>query len=176
MIKKVIMQGLFLVVLAVVLGVGRNMVAPGGIPWVGDWGKVVVAEAGDTTIAKPASAQPDDPPFITLEQATALHNDPKVIFVDARYAEDYKEGHIPGAILLPFEMFDDYWAGVEPKLPKDHKIVTYCGGSDCEMSLFLARLLRDKGYKDIDIFYGGAEQWREHKMPMDTTAAPPAGA
>jgi len=175
MVRKVIAQMLFFVILGAVLAVGRNTLAPGAIAWVGDWGKVVVAE-GDSTIAKPASAQPNDPPFINLEQAKALHEDPNVIFVDARYAEDYKEGHIPGAILLPFELFDDYWAGVEPRLPKDRKIVTYCGGTECEMSLFLARLLRDKGYKDVDIFFGGAEQWREHNMPMDTTAAPAAGA
>lgn len=172
--NRLLAQILFFVVTATVLAVGRNTVAPGRIPWVGEWGKPAVVE-GDSVI-RPASADPNDPPFLTMAQAQALYEDKaNVVFVDARYPEDYKSGHIPGSICLPFEMFDDYWAGVEPRLPKERKIVTYCGGEDCELSLFLARLLRERGYNDVAIFYGGAFKWQEGNMPMDTNAAPPPG-
>lgn len=172
--KRIAAQILFFVIAATVLAVGRNTVAPGRIPWVGDWNKPAVVE-GDSII-RPASAAPDDPPFLTFAQARDLFDDrDNVIFVDARYPEDFETGHIPGSVLLPFEMFDDYWTGVEPRLPKDKKIVTYCSGEDCELSLFLARLLRERGYSDVAIFYGGALKWQENNMPMDTTAAPPPG-
>ena len=168
-------QIVFFIITATVLAVGRNTLAPGKIAWIWEWGKTAAVE-GDSVI-RPASAEPNDPPFLTFSQASALYDDSgNVIFVDARYAEDYETGHIPGSVLLPFELFDDYWAGVEPRLPKDKKIVTYCSGEDCELSLFLARILRDKGYPDIAIFYGGALKWQENHMPMDTSKAPPPGA
>ena len=173
--KRLFAQIMFFVIVATVLAVGRNTIAPGHIPWVGEWGKTLAVE-GDS-IVRPASADTNDPPFLTFAQAKALYDDQEnVIFVDARYPEDYQSGHIPGSVLLPFEMFDDYWAGVEPQLPKDKKIVTYCSGEDCELSLFLARVLRDKGYTDLAIFYGGALKWQENNMPVDTTSAPPPGA
>lgn len=172
--NRVVRQIAFFLVVAAVLGLGRNVVGPGRIAWVGEWGTVKAA-AGDST-ALPASADTDDPPFITLEQAVALHGDSNVIFLDARYPEDYEEGAIAGAVLLPFEMLDDYWPGVEPRLPKDRHIVTYCSGDECELSLFLARYLRGEGYEHLSIFYDGARLWEEKGMPMDTVQAPPPGA
>ncbi len=167
-------QIIFFIIVAAILAIGRNTVAPGKIAWVGDWGKPAIAE-GDSVI-RPASAEPNDPPFLTFAQAKELFEDKdNVIFVDARYPEDYETGHIPGAVLLPFEMYDDYWPGVEPRLPKNKRIVTYCSGEECELSLFLARLLRDNGYTDVAIFYGGALKWQEHQMPLDTSKAPPPG-
>jgi rhodanese-related sulfurtransferase len=110
-----------------------------------------------------------------MQQAVTKHGDPGVIFVDARYPADYELGHIKGAVLLPFEQFDDYWSAVEERLPRDREIVTYCGGSDCELSLFLARLLRQKGYNRVSIFFGGAQKWQEQGMPMEKGPAPPPG-
>lgn len=172
--NRVVKQVMFFLIVAAALGLGRNVAGPDRIAWVGEWGTVKAA-AGDST-ALPASADADDPPFITLEEAVALHGDANVIFLDARYPEDYEEGCIPGALLLPFEEIDDYWYGVEARLPKDHHIVTYCSGDECELSLFLARYLRDEGYEHLSIFYGGARLWEENGMPMDTVKAPPPGA
>jgi len=172
--SRLFAQVMFFIIVATILAVGRNTVAPGGIAWVGEWGKAAVVE-GDSII-RPASAEPNDPPFLTFAQAKEFYEDKdNVIFVDARYAEDYETGHIPGSVLLPFELFDDYWAGVQPRLPKDKKIITYCSGEDCELSLFLARVLRDEGYPDVAIFYGGALKWQENQMPMDTSKALPPG-
>lgn len=172
--SRLFAQIMFFIIVASVLAVGRNTVAPGKIAWVGQWGKSVVME-GDSII-RPASADPDDPPFLTFAQAKEMFEDKdNVLFVDARYPEDFEMGHIPGSVLLPFEMFDDYWAGVEPRLPEDKKIVTYCSGEDCELSLFLARVLRDKGYTQLFIFYGGALKWQENGMPLDKSPAPPPG-
>jgi len=177
--KRAIPQILFFVVLAVILGVVRNVAAPGGIEWVGNWTGIdpTAAVGDDGTVEPPPSYEPaTDPPLVTPAEARQLHADPNVIFVDARYPEEYEEGSIPGAVLLPFEMFDDYWPGVEPVLPVERTIVTYCSGAECEMSIFLARLLRDYGYKDVRIFHGGARLWVEEGLPMDTLTAPPPGA
>jgi len=152
----------------------RNVAAPEGIPWIGTWGPSVVAE-GDSA-AVPQSADADDPPFITLAQAQELHNDPNVVFVDARDPEDYEMGSISGAVLLPFEMFDDYWPAVSSRLSPERAIVTYCSGSECELSLYLGRLLiEDYEFSDVSIFYGGAGMWADAGLPMDTLKAPLPG-
>jgi len=171
--KKALGQILLLGSFAVVLGLGRNVVAPGQIPWVGSWPTVDVKA---DSVVPPPSAQKDDPPQLTLTEAKAKFQDKSVIFLDAREPEDYSAGHIAGAWLLPFDEFDTYWPTVEPKLPKDQEIVTYCSGADCELSLFLARHLRELGYTKLSIFYGGWLKWQTEKMPIDTgavTAPPP---
>ncbi|HEX9750819.1 MAG TPA: rhodanese-like domain-containing protein [candidate division Zixibacteria bacterium] len=167
-------QILFLLSAAVVLGLLRNAVAPGSIPWRGQWGPPQVAPGDSTGV--PQSAQPDDPPFITLQKAAEMHADPNVVFIDARDPEDFEMGCIPGSILLPFEMFDDYWPAVSERLSQDRPIVAYCSGSECEASLMLARLLvQEHGYEHVYVFFGGATMWEDAGMPMDTIPAPPPG-
>jgi rhodanese-related sulfurtransferase len=163
-------QVTLLVVAAAVLGVGRNTVVPGRIQWVGEWAKQdsIAAAVATDPAAKPPSAQPDDPPFLSMAEALAKYNDPDVIFVDAREPEDYEAGHIKGAVLLPFDLLDDYWEEAVAQLPKDKEIVTYCSGAECELSLFLARYMRDQGYEKISIFFGGWVQWQEEGAPIAT--------
>jgi rhodanese-related sulfurtransferase len=166
--KRLLSQSLFLVLLSVVFGLGRNALAPGGVAWVGDWAEqdsVIAAVAADPT-AKPASAQEGDPAFLSLEEALAKYDDPNVIFIDAREPEEFEAGHITGAVLLPFDWLDDYWPQVEEKLPRDKEIVTYCSGAECELSLFLARYMKDAGYERISIFFGGWVQWQENGGPI----------
>ena len=166
--KKAITQMLLLGFIAVILGVGRNVAAPGGIAWVGSWPHVSV----DTdSVVPPPSAQKDDPPLLTFADAQAKFEDPDVIFLDAREPEDYNAGHIARALSLPFEQLDTYWPEVEAKLPKDREIVTYCSGAECELSLFLARHLRQLGYEKVSIFYGGWLKWQNEKMPIDSAQA-----
>ncbi|HUU44258.1 MAG TPA: rhodanese-like domain-containing protein [Acidobacteriota bacterium] len=172
--KRIVSQIIFFVLLAAVLAVIRNVAAPGGIEWVGHWSGMSPGSTDSTEV--PLSAAPGDPPFLTFAEAVALHDNPDVIFVDARYPEEYEEGAIPGAVLLPFEAFDDYWPGAEPLLPKDRHLITYCSGDECELSLFLARLLKDMGYDRVSIFYGGARLWRDNGMSLDTLKAPVPGA
>jgi rhodanese-related sulfurtransferase len=168
--KRVLAQAFLLVLLSVVMGLGRNAAAPGGIAWVGDWAEKdsVIAAVSSNLAAKPPSAQAGDPPFLSLAEAMAKYDEPNVIFVDARVPEDYKAGHITGAVLLPFDSLDDYWPQVEGQLPKEREIVTYCSGAECELSLFLARYMKDAGYEKISIFYGGWVQWQENGGPVTT--------
>lgn len=168
--KQLVSQASLLILLSIVFGLGRNAIAPGSIAWVGDWAEkdsVVAAVATDPT-AKPPSAEEGDPPFLSYDEARAKYDDPNVIFVDAREPEEYDAGHITGAVLLPFDWIDDYWQLAEPKLPKDKEIITYCSGAECELSLFLARYMRDQGYTNIAVFFGGWGQWQEHGGPIST--------
>lgn len=107
--------------------------------------------------------------LISLEQAYALFLKGDAIFIDTREEFEYDEGHIAGAVNLPFEFWDDYWEFVEPVLDPEKEIVAYCGGYDCELSVFAARELISLGYEKSYIFFGGWPQWVEAGLPVEET-------
>ncbi len=150
---------------AAVLAVANNFVNPNKVPWVGNW---PTFSDGEDTVWTLPSYDKGDPPTLRPQDAFDRFVSKNYIFVDAREPEEYQIGHIKDAINLPFETFDDHWPAVEPLLPKDAKIVTYCSGSECDASLLLARLLTQKyGYKNVEIFFGGWQIWDKRKLPID---------
>ena len=102
----------------------------------------------------------------------ALHDANAALFVDARSAEDYAAGHIPGAVSMPF---DDVFK--KPDLAKNldsqgRPIVTYCDGGDCELSKDLAFSLIDNGHKKVVFFKDGLPGWKSAGNPVNTGAKP----
>ena len=156
---------LMIVSTAALLGGANNLINPNKVDWVGNWPTNL--GSCDTSAVIPA-AEKGDPPFLKLTEAFDRFTTKKYLFVDAREPEEYTAGHIKGAINLPFETFDQHWSEVEPKLPKDTLIVTYCSGAECDASLMLARMLiKEHGYKNIEIFFGGWQCWDKSKLPID---------
>ena len=75
------------------------------------------------------------------------------IIIDIRDKKDYEKGHIPHAINIPFDDFEEN--GI--KLPKNKKYILYCerGGS----SLLLARQMDREGFEVLSIS-GGLNAYR----------------
>jgi len=146
-----------------IVGIIYNSLSSQGITLKGSWSRKVTQDS----IAKPYSYKQNDPPAISLDDAMMKFQSAGTIFVDARYPEDYKSGHIKGAINFPYEEFEKYSSQVLPMLPFDKEIITYCDGSECESSLLLARELRDLGYKNIKIFFGGWSEWQKASLPIE---------
>lgn len=93
------------------------------------------------------------------------------VLVDAREAPEYAEGHIPGALSLPF---DDVVAN--PGLLGAVKgagrpIIIYCGGGDCELSKNLAANMLAGGIRKVLVFTGGFQEWRDAGYPVERGAA-----
>ena len=110
----------------------------------------------------------DEDWFIELDEARDKWNK-GVIFVDARAQDFYRfEGHIKGAISLPYENFASEFDRVEALLPSpDQDLVCYCSGYGCEESSELAKLLNVKGYLRIFIYEGGWPEWSEAGYPVE---------
>ena len=89
------------------------------------------------------------------------------LFVDARKPDLYEEGHIPGAVQCELgDTIDDVIAranGVE-------RVIVYCGGGDCEDSIFMCRELLDAAvpYDSIFLYPGGWKEWSANQMPAQT--------
>jgi len=158
-----------MVVLAAIVGIVYNQVSPHGIKLVGNW----TPQTLPSGIIVPPSYMPgQDAPVISLAEAFGYYNSGQAIFLDARKKEDYLAGHIHGALQLYMEEFDTEYPRVEDRLPKDSLIVTYCGGDECELSLFLARNLKTEGYNNLRVFFGGWKEWARAGLPISTGANP----
>jgi rhodanese-related sulfurtransferase len=79
----------------------------------------------------------------------------EVTVLDVRPAEEYRAGHIPGAISIPV---GELKARLKD-LPKDREVVAYCRGPYCVMALDAVELLRNKGFNAHRMEQGVVE-WR----------------
>jgi putative oxidoreductase len=169
---KTIKDAIIIVVVAMALGLLVNFIRitafKSGLAWDTKWAdnrKI----SGEIEI--PPSYQPGDS-LLSLNDAYNLYAKGNAIFLDSREPEDYRGGHIRGAINFPFEQWDSYWDKIKPMLDPQKEIVAYCGGLDCELSLFLARQLKESGYDKAYIFFGGWIKWKEAGLPEETSAPP----
>ena len=104
--------------------------------------------------------------YITLAEAESLFAQGQAVFVDTRSEEDYRQGHIVGAVNIPFEEFDPRVLE-EISLPYGSAIVVYCDGSECQSSTNLAKHLAEKDYADIRVFFGGWQEWKDSGLPIE---------
>ena len=158
----ILLKAIGIVILGSFVGIIYNSLSPQGITLKGSWSKKV----NQDSLVVPYSYQEDDPPAINLDDARMKFQSDETIFLDSRYPEDYKSGHIKGAINFPYEEFEEYSSQVLPKLSFDKEIITYCDGSECETSLLLALELRDMGYKNVKVFFGGWSEWQKADLPI----------
>ncbi len=92
---------------------------------------------------------------LTPEEAKEMMENEDVIVVDVRTEEEFRQGHIEGAILIPDYDLDKLAA---EKLPdKEATILLYCrSGNRSQLS---AHLLNGMGYQNVYDF-GGIIDWR----------------
>jgi rhodanese-related sulfurtransferase len=84
------------------------------------------------------------------------------LWVDARPAEEFERDHIPGAVLLN----EDRWNELLPQFlgqqwSPEKKIVVYCSAESCNLAEDVARRLREEAKlpNEIKILKGGWEAW-----------------
>ena len=81
--------------------------------------------------------------------------DGEVTVLDVRPLEEYRAGHIPGALSIPVT---DLKARLR-ELPTNREIVAYCRGPYCVMAIEAVQLLRAKGF-DAHRMEEGVADWR----------------
>jgi len=144
-------RGLLICLVAGGLGLLINAVSPWGIPLLGP------VPAGDNGgIA-----------HIELGEAWALCNEGKAVFVDARSPREYRAGHIPGALLLPVDEFEETIASWKNLIPPETPLIAYCAGEGCDSSREVAALLVEHGYTQVKVFFGGWEHWTGAGYPVE---------
>jgi rhodanese-related sulfurtransferase len=124
--------------------------------------------------APTAPVIPDVTGPLKVEVATfkRLYDADGALIVDAREADEYAEGHIAGAISLPYND-----AMAEPDKakrldPGGRPIVVYCSGGSCELSMDLAKVLVESGKRRVLVYEGGFPEWQSAGYPVATGTAP----
>ena len=92
--------------------------------------------------------------------------------VDARDPAEYAEGHVPGALNMPYdqvvtdpERLEKFDSGGKP-------IIVYCGGGTCELSMNLGFALVNAGKKKVLVYMGGWPEWSTSGYPVAKGATP----
>jgi len=109
---------------------------------------------------------------IQISKVKALFDAKAGTIVDAREPVDYKEGHIPGAINLPYDEVVTDPERLEKFDPEGKPIIVYCGGGTCELSMNLGFALVNAGKKKVLVFMGGWPEWSTSGYPIAKGATP----
>jgi rhodanese-related sulfurtransferase len=89
-------------------------------------------------------------------------NDGSVIVLDVRPEEEYRAGHIPGALSMPVDALE---AALQT-LPRDREIVAYCRGPYCVFSDEAVALLGSRGFRARRLRQG-LPDWRAAGFPVE---------
>lgn len=162
-------QAILLLITSAVLGLGINLVSPNKVNYISNFRDL---QAPGTGPIVPPSAQEGDPPFIDINKAVSEHGNMTSIFVDARDSAEFICGTIPASVNIPFDYLPSgdlaqYFDSVLNRAPKDTGLIVFCSGEECDLSLHLARNLRDFGYTNVSIFFGGAREWDNFRLVLE---------
>lgn len=92
----------------------------------------------------------------SASEVKALVDSQGAVVVHTLDAENYRAGHIPGAIHVEYEKM------TVDRLPpeKDKPLVFYCAGGMCPVGGMAARKAADWGYTRVYEYSGGMRDWR----------------
>jgi sulfur-carrier protein adenylyltransferase/sulfurtransferase len=99
---------------------------------------------------------------LSIDQVKAhLGNGHDYILLDVREKEEYREGHLDGALSLPRGFLE---MRVEESVPdKTTPIIAYCAGGT--RSLLAGKQLKDMGYQNVTSMGGGYSAWKGAGYP-----------
>lgn len=121
--------------------------------------------AWQTTVVKDwvAKAKAEIKKVTPADVKAAIDNKEKAIILDVRDPDEYKAGHLPGAVhvsrgKLEFTVWD--------KIPdKDAKIYVYC--LTAARSALATKTLNDLGYKNAVLMDAHFEEWVKAGYPVE---------
>ena len=108
-------------------------------------------------VISPAQAG-DNGQIVGIETAKELF-DRGVLFVDVRNPDDYKNGHIPGAIHVDVRD-STFEAKFVEVAKKNQEIVIYCKGSSCSRSPLAISKAKSLGFEKLYYFKSGCPGWK----------------
>ena len=100
--------------------------------------------------------------MVTVTQASAWGEN--AIWVDARPDVEFERDHVPGAVQLN----EDRWNELLPQFlaawSPEKRVVIYCSSQSCNASREVARRLRDEAQlKNVFVLQGGWEEWLKRR-------------
>lgn len=116
-------------------------------------------------------------PFEAMErsnESAGLFEKPiETAWVDPRPATQYAQGHIPGAISLPFPRMT---AEAEVVLKGYGRFVVYDGGEDDTIAKAASKRLMELGFDNVYTLEGGLKKWEKDHQSVEKGVPAPAAA
>lgn len=106
---------------------------------------------------------------VSLEEMQQISASHAALILDARPKIFYRIGHIPSALSLPRDDFENGYRVLTPVL-KQHReqvLVVYCSGNNCEDSQRVGDALQRLGYPHVRLFRGGWSEWEGENLPEE---------
>lgn len=98
---------------------------------------------------------------VSADEARALWERGEAAVLDVRAADEYRAGHIPGAL--------NVYAGrimeSQGSIPRDKAVVVHCAAGD--RSSLAVSALTAAGHRNLLNLTGGIKQWREQGYPLE---------
>jgi rhodanese-related sulfurtransferase len=86
------------------------------------------------------------------------------IWIDARPDNEFERDHVPGAIQLNEDRWNELLGPFLATWSPEKKIVVYCSTQSCNLAIEVARRLRNEAQiKDVFVLQGGWEEWLKTK-------------
>ena len=102
--------------------------------------------------------------IVSVDQARSWGDN--AMWVDARPAEEFEHDHIPGAILLNEDSWNELLSQFLGQWSPDKRVVVYCSAQSCNAAAEVARRLREEaqlkdneGKNCVFVLEGGWEEW-----------------
>ena len=99
---------------------------------------------------------------ITVAAAMAHSGD--YLWIDARTAAHFATQHIPGALPLNEDAWDDLLPAVLQAWPTARPAIVYCDSRECEASEDVAKRLREFGVGPVFVLKGGWQAWQSARV------------
>ncbi len=93
--------------------------------------------------------------------------------IDVREADEYAQGHLPGAVHMPRGMLEFKLTGNPAYQPRDLRVVLYCKTSG--RAALSAQSLQAMGYLNVQSIAGGYDAWVAADLPVAKPQAPSFG-
>ncbi len=103
---------------------------------------------------------PEGEPEVVLSMVQAWGD--KVQWVDARPRTKFEQGHIPGAVLLNEDEWDQLVPAFLDAWEPEKNVVVYCDGGSCDASHAVAKRLREElKLEKVNVLKGGWSAWSQ---------------
>lgn len=99
---------------------------------------------------------------VDRETLRCMVRDGGITIIDVRPREEYRAGHLRGALCIPGDELDSFL----DRLPREQDIVAYCRGRYCVLAVEAVRALRQRGYRAFYIAEG-VRDLREHGFEIE---------
>jgi rhodanese-related sulfurtransferase len=140
-VKSLLRQGAFLLGLALLPAVGQAVYYRDKVSW-----------------QTPVAASE----MVTLAQA---RNGADAIWVDARPQEEFEREHVPGALLLNEDRWNELLPQVLAVWAPEKRLIVYCSSESCGSSREIAhRLRKEVGLTNVFVLEGGWDAWKKEKQ------------